>query len=308
MEKAFLVGSTGFVGSNLLAAHHFEGAFHAADVADAYEGRPDLLVYAGVPSEMFTAARNPAADLAVVEAAMENIRRIAPERVVLISTVAVYPEPWGVDEDTPVRGDSMNVYGRNRRLLESWVEETFSRRLVVRLPAIYGPGLKKNFIYDYIRLIPALLSENKLLELEGRIPRLREFYSPRGDGFFRCRELAPAEEAELKASFQAAGFTALRFTDSRSAYQFYPLRRLWEDIRRAEAAGLARVNLVPPPIRAGELYRELRGEEFCNELSAPPYRYDVRTRFGAAFGGGDGYVMTREEELAEIRRFIGFRS
>lgn len=199
------------------------------------------------PPRCSTAARNPAADLAAVEAAMENIRRIAPEWVVLISTVAVYPEPRGVDEDTPVRGDSMNVYGRNRRLLESWVEETFSRRLVVRLPAIYGPGLKKNFIYDYIHLIPALLSENKFLELEGQIPRLREFYSPRGDGFFRCRELAPAEDTELKVAFQAAGFTALRFTDSRSAYQFYPLRRLWEDIRRAEAAGLARVNLWSRP-------------------------------------------------------------
>ena len=59
-----LVGSTGFVGGNLLAKHTFAAACHSSDITAQYGTRPDLCVYAGVPAAMFLANADPEADLA----------------------------------------------------------------------------------------------------------------------------------------------------------------------------------------------------------------------------------------------------
>ena len=98
-----LVGSTGFVGGNLLAKHTFAAACHSSDITAQYGTRPDLCVYAGVPAAMFLANADPEADLAVMRAARENIRQIAPKRLVLISSIAVLADSRGVYEDSPAQ-------------------------------------------------------------------------------------------------------------------------------------------------------------------------------------------------------------
>ena len=102
MAQSVLVGSTGFVGGNLIAAHTFEAAYHSTDVAEGFGRRNELVVYAGVPAAMFLANRDPAADLAVMAAARENLRRLAPRRLVLISSIAVYRDSRGKDEQSPM--------------------------------------------------------------------------------------------------------------------------------------------------------------------------------------------------------------
>ena len=123
MARDLLVGSTGFVGGNLAAAHDFADACHSTDIAARYGTAPELCVYAGVPAAMFLANADPAADLAVMAAARENLRRIAPRSVVLVSTIAVYPDSRGRDEDTPLdpADPALSAYGRNRLQLEAWV-------------------------------------------------------------------------------------------------------------------------------------------------------------------------------------------
>lgn len=304
MSVDLLVGSTGFVGSNLLLRHDFQGKFHSTDVQDAFGLRPDLLVYAGTPSAMFLADRDPAADRAVILRAEENIRCIGAKRVALISTVAVYPRPEGVDEDAPIDRAGLPPYGADRRELEEWVETNCPGSLIVRLPAIYGEGLKKNFLFDYLRFIPSLLTDEKLSELSEREPLLRSYYLPQGNGYCICKPLDSGGEKALRAAFERLDFSALRFTDSRSVYQFYPLSRLWDDMALALRAGLPRLNLVAPPVSAGEVFMALEGKPFVNELEKPPYRYDVRTRYAALFGGAGGYVMSRDEEMDALLRFV----
>ena len=117
-----LVGSTGFVGGNLLAKHTFAAACHSSDITAQYGTRPDLCVYAGVPAAMFLANADPEADLAVMRAARENIRQIAPKRLVLISSIAVLADSRGVYEDSPARDtEGLPAYGKNRLQLERWV-------------------------------------------------------------------------------------------------------------------------------------------------------------------------------------------
>jgi hypothetical protein len=61
----------------------------------------------------------------------------------------VFVNPADVDESSPVATTGLHAYGRNRRLLEEMVASRFDA-LIVRLPALYGRGLKKNIIYDFL--------------------------------------------------------------------------------------------------------------------------------------------------------------
>lgn len=301
--KDILVGCTGFVGSNLRTAHRFSACYHSTDVADAFGSRPDMLVYAGVRSEMFLANQDPDADLALIREAEENIEQIAPEFVVLISTVAIYPQPKLADENTEPDCGSLTAYGKNRYLLEQWVASHYPS-LIVRLPAIYGKNLKKNFLYDYIHYIPALLKSDKYHELLQKEPRLSQYYRDVNNGYYRCRDLTQEETLLLKGIFERLGFSALHFTDSRSKYQFYPLSRLWDDISLALAHHAERINLVTPPVSVSELHRALSGKPFENILEKPPFDYDIRTCHDSLFGRSDGYIMSVEEETDAIRKFV----
>lgn len=148
--RAYGKGSSGrfhrFCGGNLAAKHAFAAVCHSTDIAAQFGAKPDLCVYAGVPAAMFLANADPDADLAVMAAARENLRQIAPKQLVLISSIAVYADSRGKDEQSPMTPDGLPAYGRNRLQLERWVREDYPNALIVRLPALYGIGLKKLFV------------------------------------------------------------------------------------------------------------------------------------------------------------------
>ena len=299
----FLVGSTGFVGANLSASHGFDGLFHSTNVADAFGAEPDLLVYAGVPAEMFLANTNPQADAARMDGALENIRRIAPRAVVLISTIAVLDDVKGTDETAAIDEARLTAYGRNRLALENWVRENVENHLIVRLPALYGKNLKKNFLYDLIHIIPARLTRAKYEELSARDARIAAGYEDEGNGYFRC-VASEAQRPALKESFERCGFSALNFTDSRSRYQFYHLARLWSDIETLRANGVRLFHAATEPVSAAEVYRFVKGGTFENELAKPPFDYDYRTRHAALFGGENGYLLGKEQVLEDVAAFV----
>lgn len=306
MVRDLLVGSTGFVGGNLRAQHEFAALAHSRDVEAQYGSRPELCVYAGVPAAMFLANAAPERDLAVMEAARENLRRIAPERLVLISTISVYADSRGRYEDDDPAGEDLPAYGRNRLQLERWVREDFPDCLIVRLPALYGRGLKKNFLYDLHTITPAMLKPEKYEELAARSTLVAGAYAPAGNGFYALRE--DADRAALRAHFAESGFNALSFTDSRSRFQFYPLARLWGDITAALSAGLTLLNLTPPPVSAREVYRAVTGrQDWVNELPKPPMDYDLHSRHARLLNpaaGEDGYLCAAAEELRDIAEFM----
>ena len=299
-----LVGSTGFVGSNLLMTGAFDAAYHRTDVQDAYGSRPDLLVYAGLPAAKFLANQNPAADMACIEEAEQNICRIAPKKLVLISTIDVLKNPAAADEDSPVDEKGLPAYGLNRYRLECWARENYPDALIVRLPGLFGKNLKKNFLYDMLHPVPSLLAADRIAEFLRQEPVLADYYTPQENGFYRLKRDADAEKKLLPA-FKRLGFSAVKFTDSRSTYQFYPLYRLWQDINIALQSDIRLLHLAAEPVSAAEIYHDLTGQEFVNCWAKTPAAYDYYTKYAELFGGSGHYIMSKAEVLQEIRTFMG---
>ncbi len=80
---------------------------------------------------------------------IECLRHVKINNLVLISTIAVYPTPINTDEDSTIDLSKLNTYGKNRLKLELALEEKFDTT-ILRLPALFGQGLKKNILYDLI--------------------------------------------------------------------------------------------------------------------------------------------------------------
>ena len=300
--KDLLVGATGFVGGNLRQLRSFSAECHSSDVKEYYGSRPECCIYAGVPAAMFLANTAPEQDLEVMKAARENLRMIRPERVVLISTIAVFGDSRGKDE-TAVP-DAESAYGRNRFQLEQWVREDHAAVTVIRLPALYGRGLKKNFLYDLHRIVPAMLMADKYAELSAQSSLVKSSYIPGANGFYAMK--TDCDFPALREWFAASSFNSLCFTDSRSRFQFYHLARLWRDISTALHEKLPLVHLCTPPVSAAEVYQAVRHQSgWSNEIPGrQPFDYDLRSLYAEAFGGSDGYLCSRDAEMREIADFM----
>ncbi len=165
--KAALIGHTGFVGGNLLREYPFAGRYHSANIDKIAGAHFDLVVCAGAPAAKWKANQDPLADRANLGRLMAALERLKTQRFVHISTVDVYGQANGVDEDCLPAGAT--AYGRHRLELEQFVSERF-HALIVRLPALFGPGLKKNAIYD-------LMNNNQIEKIDSR--SVFQFYNVR---------------------------------------------------------------------------------------------------------------------------------
>jgi len=299
-----LVGYTGFVGSNLSGQHEFDGVYNSQNISDAYYTNPGLCVYSGVRAEKFLANTNPEADLAVIKNAIENIKRINPKRLVLISTIDVFKTPYDCDEDTPVGEEGLHAYGYNRRQLEKWCEVNVENCHIIRLPGLFGENIKKNFIYDLIHIIPSTLNEPKFVEFSGKESIIKSCYIKQDNGFYMLKAIDETEHSSLLEAFGRIGFSALNFTDSRTVFQFYNLARLWEHIEFVINNEITLLHLAVEPVLTSELYQAVRGEAFVNEIAAIPPRYDFKTIYALKLGGGDAYIFNKQQVSREIVEFV----
>ena len=180
-----LIGHTGFVGGNLARQHRFDDAFNSRNIEQIAGRNFDLIVCAGVPAAKWKANADPEGDERNIARLMSALERANAERIVLISTVDVFIVPIAVDEASSIPTTNAQPYGRNRRHLEQFVAARFDAT-IVRLPGLYGRGLKKNAIYD-------LLHGNELHKVDSR--GVFQFYGV--DRLWRDINVALANELEV---------------------------------------------------------------------------------------------------------------
>ena len=149
MDNA-LIGYTGFVGSTLLKQATFKSLYRSTNI-NTIEGLSfDTVVCAGAPAQKWIANKDPAVDLAKIEGLIAHLKTLTCKTFILISTVDVFKTAINVDENSVVDEEGLNAYGLHRRYLEQFVESHFSQHLIVRLPGLVGPGLRKNVIFDFL--------------------------------------------------------------------------------------------------------------------------------------------------------------
>lgn len=143
-----LVGHSGFVGCNLLAKRDYDATYRSTDIETIRGTTFEHVVCSGIQAMKWWANLHPEEDLAGIERLLGPLAACRAERFTLISTIDVYPAPRGVDEDSAIETAGHHAYGLHRLQAEERIRAMFPRVLVLRLPGLFGPGLKKNVIYD----------------------------------------------------------------------------------------------------------------------------------------------------------------
>lgn len=299
-----LVGYTGFVGSNIYdqGKAEIEGLYNSSNIESSFNTKPDLLIYSGLRAEKFLANSNPEEDYKNILIAEDNIQRINPKKLVLISTIDVFKEPNGKDENSNIDTDNLHPYGLNRYRLETWVRENYPDALIIRLPGLFGKNIKKNFIYDMINKVPSMIKDIKMDELVATTPDIKSFYTLSSNNFYKINNLTSEDKKLLLSYLEDLDFTALKFTDSRSRFQFYNLKNLWKDINIALDNNLTIFHPATEPVSSSEVYEYVYGKEFENILNNA-VDYDYKTIYADLWGQKNGYICSKNEILKEIKDF-----
>ena len=263
----------------------------------------DRVVCCGVRAEKWLANIRPEQDIERIQTLERVLDEVTAGEFIHISTVDVYDKKTAVDESHKINAADCDHYGRNRLVFEGYVSNRFNNSYIVRLPGLFGTGLKKNFLYDILNPVPAFLAPKLFDSWDGVIPasgieKLKSFYTLRSDGIY-ARSIF-GNDREILDIFSPAGFSALSFTDSRSSFQFFDLAGLAGQLDTIVASGVRLINIVSEPVTAAEIYKHFSGNDFVNEISASPVAYNIRTLHGNA----DGYQFSKQEILEKITRFL----
>jgi len=150
MSRA-IVGYTGFVGTNLLQFYKFDYFYNSKNFSEASNMTFDELYFCGVPAVKWKANKYPQEDIDIIDSIKEILKTIKVNRIILISTIDVYEDvDRGYTEDYDCDWVINHHYGRNRYMFEYFVKNHFENYNIIRLPALFGKGLKKNVIYDLV--------------------------------------------------------------------------------------------------------------------------------------------------------------
>ena len=145
-----LIGYTGFVGGNLVAQRKFDVLINSKNFETMRGQHYDRVICAGVSAVKWQANKDPAADLARIQPLMDVLATVTADKFVLISTIDVYSVASGADESTDCHNPAHHAYGRHRLAFEDFCRARFPNLTVVRLPGLFGPGIKKNVLFDLL--------------------------------------------------------------------------------------------------------------------------------------------------------------
>lgn len=311
MSVDALIGYSGFVGGTLSEQHAFSARFNTSNINAIAGQQFDTVVCAAAPGSMFTANREPDRDREQIDTLIEQLDSVKTRRFVLISSIAVLAD-FAAGDDESTRAFQKDLpYGRHRRALEVFCETRFPDFSIVRLPALFGAGLRKNFIFDLLNPIPSMLSKSRLESLLGQLPpalrnALARLYAPDTSGMCVVNRDALNKDSnrpDLEAAVREMGMSAAQFHNPDTTYQYYDLTRLWCDIQVATKFELRHVHLVTEPLRASDIYSRLLGSDMPSS-EAQLHREDMHTRHAALWGRDGPYLEDSRTVLDSLEAFF----
>lgn len=237
-----LIGDTGFVGQNLLSFMHFDKTYNSKTIKDFTKFDHDIDIYlACLPATKWLVDKAPLDDLRNAENIVHALKKNTYNNVYLFSTIDVYKR------STPLSNESVSPkfygpsYGANRYVFELYIRNNLQYRdiKVIRLPALFGPGLKKNILFDF------------------------------------------------KNNNQA---DKINFN---SAYQWYNMERLEQDLNTISSREFKIFNLFPEPVETVDIL----GDEIGYYGDRIEYNFQT-------IHTPSGYWYDKKKSIKEIRKFL----
>lgn len=146
-----IFGFSGFVGSNLTTMFEYDNLYNRKNIQESKYKHFDIIHLCCVPAVKWKANKFPEEDEQQLKYLKSIFKTIKANKVVLISTIDVYHKIDGQEnEDHVIEYNNNHTYGKNRFLFEKFILETFKDVHILRLPALFGRGLKKNILYDLL--------------------------------------------------------------------------------------------------------------------------------------------------------------
>lgn len=146
-----IIGHTGYVGSYLKTKIDGICDYYNSKNIDQIAGREyDTIYFAGLPAAKWIANKDPDEDLQNLNSILILLEQCIARRFILISTIDVYNKSV-VKQDEHGTFFTDEPYGKHRRMMEEWVIQKYENHCILRLPALFGAGLKKNILYDLIK-------------------------------------------------------------------------------------------------------------------------------------------------------------
>jgi sugar phosphate isomerase/epimerase len=146
-----LFGYTGLVGSNILIKYKFNYLYNSKNINDSKYKEFDTIFICCIPAVKWFSNKFPEKDSEDIENIKNIFKTIKTNKVILISTIDIYDNINNKsNENTLVEYNNNHTYGKNRYLFELFIKENFTNYNIIRLPALFGKGLKKNIIYDLL--------------------------------------------------------------------------------------------------------------------------------------------------------------
>jgi nucleoside-diphosphate-sugar epimerase len=165
----FVIGGNGLVGSAVvrhLVAHGLPHRVIQRENRDQFFGEHcDVLINCNGNGSKYKASLDPLFDF---EASLGSVatytHKIKADLTVLISTVIVYSRTdsqEATQEDVPMEITRLGPYGVHKAMAEQYVRRFAGDYLILRLPGLVGPGLRRNPVYD-------LLTPGKRIHMSAR--------------------------------------------------------------------------------------------------------------------------------------------
>jgi hypothetical protein len=132
-----LLASADSIGRALARSISFDHVFTATNLEQAVQDDLGQVTVTALAPLAWSANRAASEDLMSIRRLQEVMATCRIASLTLISTCAVYPAPWRVDESTPINPALLPPYARHRYDLERWCEDRWDTT-VVRLPHVFG--------------------------------------------------------------------------------------------------------------------------------------------------------------------------
>lgn len=129
-----LIGHTGFVGGCIDKLNRFTDRYNSKNI-ETMSGHYQLIVCSGARGKKWLANLDPNADASSIARLCKVLKNVTADRFVLISTIDA---------------DRKHPYAVHRKALESFVATYFPGASIMRLPALFGKGLKKNILFELL--------------------------------------------------------------------------------------------------------------------------------------------------------------